>query len=68
LNGAVTLSDNRGSYDSTAEALGSTATDYNSFGYSGGAVSPVPEPDSTLLMGAGIAALAWVRKRASKKA
>ncbi len=65
LTGSVTLTDNLISNNNTAQDFGSDRSDFGSYGFSG--TPPIPEPSTTLLLGAGILCLvAGVRMKRRK--
>ena len=66
LNGAVTLTDNLVSTHCAAQDFGTGLVDGGSLGFSGGPVTPVPEPASAMLFAAGLAGLVAARKARPK--
>ncbi|MEX8493348.1 ice-binding family protein [Sphaerotilus sp.] len=64
LSGAVTLADNLVSNDCSAQAFGTGLGDGGSLGFSGGPVTPVPEPATSMLFLAGLAGLGATRLKA----
>ncbi|MEY4906645.1 MAG: hypothetical protein RL260_363 [Pseudomonadota bacterium] len=67
LNGAVTLTDNLVSTDCGAQNFGTNLVDNGSLGFSGGPVTPVPEPATAMLFLAGLAGLAGTRWKAARR-
>jgi type VI secretion system secreted protein VgrG len=65
LNGAVTLTDNLVSANCVAQDFGTGLGDGGSLGFSGGPVTPVPEPATAMLFAAGLAGLVVSRKTRS---
>ena len=61
LDGAVTMIDNKISNNNSAQAFGSTQSDFGSYGFSGGPV-PVPEPAIVLLLGFALGGVAAFKK------
>lgn len=66
LNGAVTLTDNLVSTHCAAQDFGTGLVDGGSLGFSGGPVTPVPEPATAMLFAVGLAGLVATRKAQSK--
>ncbi len=69
LGGAVTLVDNQISTNCTAQPFATVLGDSGSLGFSGGPVTPVPEPATSMLFLAGLAGLAgtrWKRLRPAR--
>lgn len=65
LNGAVTLTDNLVSTDCAAQDFNTGLGDSGSLGFSGGPVTPVPEPATAMLFLAGLVGLAGTRWKAA---
>ena len=66
LTGAVTLTDNLISNNSTAQDFGSGRSDFGSNGFSGGIPEPIPEQSTALGFGIYLAGLAGVSIRRKK--
>jgi hypothetical protein len=67
LNAAVTMDTNRLSNNNSLQNFGTDRPDYGSHGFSGGDVTPIPEPSTILLLGAGLAGVLALGKKRSRK-
>jgi hypothetical protein len=67
LHGAVTLTDNLVSTDCVAQNFSTGLGDSGSLGFSGGPVTPVPEPATSMLFLAGLAGLVGTRWNAARR-
>jgi type VI secretion system secreted protein VgrG len=66
LNGAVTLTDNLVSANCVGQDFGTGLVDGGSLGFSGGPVTPVPEPATAMLFLTGLAGLAATRGKPAR--